>query len=139
MKNYEQALERLAMHTRTRAEYADEARRRATDASVFTIDSYLIAALSQAREDERCFREDIGTTPPLHLAYALSTEIKNWERLHEALGEFQAANPLPHDVPAYVANVRHFLTYQLRLLDVQHELFHSCLTEQYITEIDAIK
>lgn len=138
MNSYEQPLRRLAAHASTRTTYAEEARRRSLDTGLLTIDNYVIGALSLARAVQETFPDDLGTSLPTHLAYALQAEITGWERLHTSLTEYGDAQPTPADEPAYAGNVRSFLTLQLALLDTEQELLTSCLVDQYMARIDVL-
>jgi hypothetical protein len=139
MTTFEYKLGRLAAHTTMRTGYAEEARRRTHDGSLFTIDNYIVGALSLARDVHGTFAEDFGTPIPPPVEYAMRTEINAWERLHVALLDFREARPAPHEIPAYATNVRQFLTYQIDLLDTERELLTSCLTDHYLQRIDALK
>lgn len=139
MNTYQAKLGRLAANTATRMEYAEEARRRANDGGLFTIDSYINAATRLARHVQEYFPDDFDGPLPDHLAYALDTEITAWERLGNAVALFQEARPNEQEIPAYARNVRRFLTYQIALLDAEHELLTSCLLDQYMHRVDEVR
>jgi hypothetical protein len=138
MTTYQHQLGRLAAHQNRRTQYAEEARRRATAADVFSIDSIITAARNDVRAEHATFRDDFNTEPPAQLRYALDVETEAWERLEGALILFQQADPAPHELPLYAGNVRTYLTCQLDLLATEQELLYSCLTDQYVMRVDAL-
>jgi hypothetical protein len=85
MTTYQHKLWRLAAKTSTRTEYAEEARRHASDGNLSTIDTYITNATRLARQVQERFPEDYGSPLPDQLAYALETEINAWNRLTSAL------------------------------------------------------
>lgn len=138
MTTYLQQLGRLAAHQNRRTQYAEEARRRATAADLFSIDSIIAAALNDVRAESATFRDDFNAEPPVPLRYALDTETGAWERLEGGLILFQQAEPAPHELPPYAGSVRTYLTCQLDLLATEQELLYSCLADQYVQRVDAI-
>jgi hypothetical protein len=138
MTTYQHQLGRLAAHQNRRTQYAEEARRRATAADVFSIDSIITAALGDVRAEGTTFRDDFNTEPPAQLRYALDVEAEAWERLEGGLTLFRQADPAPHELPSYAGAVRTYLTCQLDLLATEQELLYSCLADQYIQRVDEI-
>jgi hypothetical protein len=131
-------LGRLAAHRQRRTQYAEEARTRAQPPSLFSIDSIIAAARSDAAEERRSFRDDFGTDLPAHLDYALQTEAEAWERLEGGIILFQQAEPTQGEIATYAGNVRSYLTHQLDLLATESEMVYSCLTDHYVHQVDSI-
>jgi hypothetical protein len=131
-------LGRLAAHRQQRMSYAESARKRATPASLFSIDTIIAAARTDAAEERRSFRDDFGRELPAHLDYALQTEDDAWERLEGGIILFAQAEPSSSDIAAYAGNVRAYLTHQLDLLATEQEMVYSCLTDHYVQEVDAV-
>ena len=134
--NLQPKLGRLAAHRQRRTSYAEEARARAVPGSLFSIDTIIAAARSDAAEERRSFREDFGTDLPAHLDYALQTEADAWERLEGGIILFAQADPGQGEIATYAGNVRTYLTHQLDLLATEAEMVYSCLTDHYVQRVD---
>jgi len=139
MTRYKQQLGRVTAHQLRRMKCAEEARRRASNGSLLTIDSLIDAAVRGISEERQDYLDDFGSALPDTLEYAVTTELEAWHRLNASLCHFRRADPGPADLATYAAQVRTYLTCQLELIGVATELLRSCLVEQYLQHIDTIK
>jgi hypothetical protein len=134
----EPKLGRLAAHRQRRTSYAEEARSRAQPSTLFSIDTIIAAAQTDAAEERRAFRDDFGRDLPTHLDYALQTETDAWERLEGGIILFAQADASAGEIASYAGDVRKYLTHQLDLLATECEMVYSCLTEHYVHQVEEL-